>query len=161
MGIANRAAVRYGLAFIGGLPVAGLLAGDAGLFSNGLPGRSSIILGAFIVGLIVATIWAALAPEPRQTFRRSCLLFMMASILLPVVALVFALTEPTPSNPIFTRAFAFLLLLTGGTALAFVSWLLAHYVPLLGEVKFWVVTGTLATIIVAIAIWILYTFVKY
>ncbi len=155
----KRAAVRYSLAFIGGLPVAGLLAGDAGLFCNGLPGRSWIILTSFVVGLVGATIWAGLAADARQTFRRSCLLFMMAAILLPVAALVFAVTEPPSSNPIFPRTFIFLFLLVAGAALTYISWALAHYVPRLGEIKFRAVTGTMAVLVIVIAVWFLSTFV--
>ena len=67
--------VRYGLALVGGLPAAGLFAGGIDLCfrEEDLPGDDWIIRASFIVGWAGATVWAALAADARQTFRRACL----------------------------------------------------------------------------------------
>jgi len=151
-----RIAVKSGLALVGGLPAAGLFAGDANLCVAGVPRARWIILASFIVGWTGATVWATLAADARQAFRRACLSFTVAAALLPVAALVFVVTEPPSRDPIFPKTLVFFFLLAAGAVLGTMGWLLARYVPRLGDVKFSAVSGVLVVLILAIAVWFAY-----
>ncbi len=158
LGYLARTGKRYGLAFIGGLPIAVLFAGGVALCfgEKDLPGDDWIILASFIVAWAGAMAWMALAADARQAFRRACRPFMAAAILLPVAAVVFAITEPDSGNPIFPNSFIIAFFFVFGGVLAAIGWLLARYVPRLGDLKFGVVVGALALWISAIAVGFLY-----
>ena len=157
MEISRRVAVRYGLALVGGLPAATAFAGSVALCfgEKDLPGDDWIILASFAVGWAGVTVWAALAGDARQTFRRACLSFTASALLLPVAALVFAFTEPPLADPVFTGGIVFSICLAAGAALAAVGWLLARYVPRLEDTKFKVATGAMSALVAALVAWFL------
>ena len=154
MEISGSTAVRYSLAFVGGLPAATVFAVFVGLCfgEKNLPGDDWIILASLVVGWAVATIWAGLATDVRQLFRRACQLFSGGAILLPVAALVFAITEPPSDNPIFSKTLIFFFFLAVGAVMAAMGWLLASYIPRLEGVKFGVVVGALTALVTAIMV---------
>ena len=160
LGYLARTGKRCGLAFIGGLPIAVLFAGGVALCfgEKDLPGDDWIIRSSFIVAWAGAMAWMVLAADARQAFRRACRLFMAAAILLPVAAVVFAITEPDSGNPIFPKSFIVAFFFVVGGFLAAIGWLLARYVPRLGDVKFGVVVGALALLILVVAVGFAYPF---
>lgn len=148
-----RAAIRCGLSVINSLPAASLFAGAVALCfgEKDLPGDDWIILVSFIVGWLALTIYAVTATDITQTFRRTCLAFAGSALLLPVAAVVFAVTEPHASDPIFPKTAIFLACLITGLTLSTIAWLLARYLPRLSEVWFGVVAGLMCLLILAVA----------
>ena len=150
-----RIAVKSGLLLIGSLPAAGLFTYGAVALCFGekdLPGDDWIIRASFIAAWLALTLYAAVATDAREAFRRTRLAFAGAAILLPVAALVFVITEPPSRDPIFPKTFIFFFPLAAGAVLGAMSWLLARYVPRLGDVKFSVVAGALIVLILAIGV---------
>lgn len=145
---------RFGLAVIYSLPAAGLFAGAVALCfgEKDLPGDDWIIRASLLVGWLVLTIHAAKATDIRQTFRRTCLAIGGSAWLLPVAAVVFAVTEPHASDPIFPKTAIFLACLAGALTLSATVWLLVRYVPRLSDLWFGVVAGLICLPIMSVAI---------
>lgn len=154
MEISKRVVVRYGIAFVASFPVAALFAADVDLCfgEKDFPGDDQIVDTVYIVVWIVSTLFAGMAADVRGTFRRACLGFGIVGILLPVAAVVFAITEPSSRDPIFPKSLIFLFCLVVGWVLAVIAWLLARYVPRLNDVWFGAVGGVLAMSILAVVI---------
>lgn len=149
-----RTTTRYCLALITSLPAAVLFAGSVALCfgEKDLPGDDWIIRASFIVGWLALIIYAATATEARQTFRGACLAIGGSAWLLPLAAVVFAVTEPHASDPIFPKTAIFLACLVVGLASSAVVWLLLRYVPRMSDLWFGVVAGLMCFLIMAIAI---------
>lgn len=93
-----------------------------------LPGDDWMILASFIVSLMALTVLTGATVDPRQSLWRGLLAFAVAAILLPVGALVFAITEPPSPDPIFPKSLIFMFFLAVGLVLAALGWWLAKFV---------------------------------